>query len=224
MPIKQLRATEWKSGLVNAPWISNLTINGNTAGGIAGNFCADMNLSGVGRSKGVSLNKAKIAGQLGDSNWAIVGNCGTIVTANSSQYFDANITGSIGTLKAVGNKKMSINATLSGIWQAKSANTIIAGQLADSNFTAANGLLKTLKITGIVGEAFGVINSNVKAKHIGSAYLAFPKYSNDGTPFGLTAGAIDKVTVKDPVKTWTKTKLLVGTEAITTEDFVIRLQ
>ncbi|MGD0551037.1 MAG: hypothetical protein ABSB25_00145 [Sedimentisphaerales bacterium] len=224
MPIKELRATEWKSGSVNAPWISNLTIDGNAAGGIAGDFGADVNLSGAGNSKGISLKKAKIAGELGDSNWTVVGNCGTIGAASSSQGFNANITGNIGTLKAVGNKKMNMDATLSGIWQAKSANKITTGQLMDSNFTAANGFLKTLKITGVVGEPFGIINSNVTVKHLGSAYLAFPKYSNNGTPFGLTAGTIDRVTVKDPVKTWTKTKLQVGAETITTQDFVIRLQ
>ncbi|MGB7581658.1 MAG: hypothetical protein WBL85_04330, partial [Sedimentisphaerales bacterium] len=223
-PIKTLQATEWKSGSLSAPWISSLAIDGNAVSGIAGDFGADVNLSGAGSPKGVSLNKANIAGQLGDSNWNIVGNCGTIETASSSQGFDANITGNIGTLKAIGNKPMSIDATLSGSWQVKSANTITAGQLADCNFTAASGLLKTLKITGIVGEPFGIINSNVTAKHIGSAYLAFPKYSNNGTPFGLTASVIDKVTVKDPAKTTTWKKLQVGAETITTQDFEIRLQ
>jgi hypothetical protein len=224
MPIKELRATEWKSGSVNAPWISNLAIDGNAAGGVAGDFGADVNLRG-GNPKGVSLNKAKIMGELGDSNWIVVGNCGTIETASSSQGLDANITGNIGTLKAVGNKTLSIDARLSGMWQVKSVNTLITGQLADSNFTAtaASGLLKTLKITGVVGEPFGIINSNVKVDHFGIAYLAFPKYSNNGTPFGLTAKKIDKITVKDPAKTWTRTKL-VGAETITTEDFVIRLQ
>jgi hypothetical protein len=224
MPIKTLRATEWKGGSVNAPWISSLAIDGNAMSGIAGDFGADVNLSGAGSPKGISLNKANIAGELGDSNWNIVGNCRTIQTASSSQDFDANITGNIGTLKAIGNKTMGINATLSGTWQVKSANTITAGQLADANFTAANGLLKTLKITGVVGEPFGIINSNVTAGHIGSAYLAFPKYSNNGTPFGLTAGKIDKVTVKDPAKTTTWKKLKVGSETITTQDFEIRLQ
>ncbi len=220
-PIKILQATVWKSGSVNVPWISSLAIDGKAASGIAGDFGANVNLSGVGSPKGMSLNKAKIAGELGDSNWTVVGNCGTIQTASSSQYFDANITGSVGTLKAVGNKTMSINATLSGTWQAQSAKTITAGQLVDSNFTAANGLLKTLKITGIVGEPFGIINSNVTVKHLGSAYLVYPKYSNNGTPFGLTAGAIDKVTVKDSAKTTTWKKLQVD---IITDDFEIRLQ
>ncbi len=77
-PIKTLQATEWKSGSLNAPWISSLAIDGNAAGGIAGDFGADVNLSGAGSPKGVSLNNANIAGQLGDSNWIIVGSCGTI--------------------------------------------------------------------------------------------------------------------------------------------------
>jgi hypothetical protein len=227
-PINILEATEWKSGSLNAPWISSLAIDGNAMGGIAGNFGADVNLSGsTGSPKGVSLNTAKIVGQLGDSNWLVVGDCGTIGAAKVSQGFDANITGSIGTLKAVGNKPMGIDATLSGTWKAKSANTITAGQLADANFTAdANGLVKTLKITGVVGEPFGIINSNVNAGHIGSTYLAFPKYSNGGIRFGLTAGIFDKITIKDtpPGKTKTWKGSQIGATGITIEDFQIRLQ
>ncbi len=223
-PIKQLRATEWKSGSVSAPWISNLAIDGNTAGNVAGNFGADVNLTDINSPKGVSLKKVKIAGELGDSTWNVAGSCGTIQIARSSQGLDVNITGSVGTLTAIGNKGMVMDATLSGKWQAKSANKITTGQLVDSNFTATNGLLKTLKITGVVAEPFGIINSNVTAGHIGSAYLAFPKYSNNGTPFGLTAGVIDKVTVKDPAKTKTWKNLKVGDEAITTQDFEILLQ
>jgi hypothetical protein len=223
-PISILRATDWKTGSLNAPWISNLAIDGNSAGGIAGNFGADVNLTDINSPKGVSLKKAKIAGELGDSTWNVAGNCGTIQIARSSQGLDVNIAGSVGTLTATGNKGMVMDATLSGKWQAKSANKITTGQLVDSNFTATNGLLKTLKITGVVAEPFGIINSNVTAGHIGSAYLAFPKYSNNGTPFGLTAGVIDKVTVKDPAKTKTWKNLKVGDEAITTQDFEILLQ
>jgi hypothetical protein len=227
-PIKTLQATEWKSGSLNAPWISSLAIDGNAMGGIAGNFGADVNINGTGNPpKGISLNKVKVAGQLGDSNWSVIGSCGTIMAARVSQDFDANIIGNIGTLKAVGNKPMSIDATLSGTWKATSANTITAGQLTDANLTAdANGLLKTLKITGVVGEPFGIINSNVHAGHIGSTYLAFPEYSNNGTPFGLTAGKFDKITIKDtpPAKTRTWKGSQIGTAGITIQDFQIRLQ
>ncbi len=249
-PISILKATDWKTGSLNAPSISNLATDGNTAGKVAGDFGADVNLNGKSSPKGVLLKKAKIAGQLGNSTWNVAGNCGAIQMASSSPDLDVNITGSVGTLTAIGNKGMAIDATLSGKWQAASVTTIkatdisecnfiagqgavtkspaigkiTAGRIMDSNFTAANGLLKTLKITGVVEQPFGVINSNVKAKHIGRAYLVFPKYSNNGTPFGLTAGAIDKITVYDPPNTWTKKNLQVGAEAITTDDFSIRLE
>ena len=251
MPIKKLRATEWKSGSVTAPWISSLATDGNTAIGVAGNFGADVNLSGQDRPKGISLNKAKITGELGDSKWNIVGDCGTIELASSSKNLDVNITGNVGTLRAIGNKKMNTVATLSGTWQvvsvktikatdisecnlaasykstgkAAAIGTIKAGRLMDSDFAAADGLLKQLSITGVVGEPFGVINSNVDANYIGSAYLAFPKYSNNGKSFGLTAGAIDKVTVKNPAKTTTwKKGSQISIESLTIEDFRIRLE
>jgi hypothetical protein len=223
-PIATLKATEWKTGSLTTPWVSSLSIDGNSAGGIAGNFGADVNLSGQGNPKGTTLKKATIAGEIGDSNWTITGSVGTITAAGSSKGLDVNITSSIGTLKALGNKPMNLKATLSGIWNAESANTITAGQLEDFDLTTENGLTKTLNVKGIVEEPFGLINSNIYAGSIGTAYLAFPKYSNGGTPFGLTAVTINKVTVKDPTKTTTLKGSQLGTEGFTTEDFEIRLK
>jgi hypothetical protein len=265
-PIAILKATEWKTGSLNAPSISSLAIDGNIAGGIAGNFGANVNLSG----QGVSLKKAKIAGligastwniagscgtitvagELGDAAWNIAGNCGKIQIAASSAGFDANITGSVGTLRATGNNAMATGATLSGTWRTTSVKTIkatdisecnltasqetadkttaigkiTAGRLMDSDITAAKGFIKALTIKGVVLEPYGIINSNVRANHIGSAYLAFPKYSNNSETFGLKASTVDRVTVKDPTRTWTRKNLQVGAEIIATEDFQIELQ
>jgi hypothetical protein len=249
-PIASLKATEWKSGSLNAPWISNLTIAGNSASAIAGDFGADLKLSGQGSPKGTSLKNAKIAGEIGDSTWSIIGNCGTVTAASASAGLDVNITGTIGTLQTTGNKKLAVSSVLSGKWHVVSVNTIkatdisecnfiagltttgkttaigniTAGRLIDSDLTAANGLLKTLNIKGVKEEPFGVINSDINAKYIGTAYLAYPKYSNGGTLFGLKAGTIDKVTVKDPAKTTSWKGSQIGAEGLTTEDFQIKLQ
>jgi hypothetical protein len=247
-PIAMLKATEWKSGSVETPRISSLSIDGNTAGGVAGNFGADLKLSGA-NSQGVSLKNVKIAGQIGNSTWDIAGNCGTIQTASSSQGLDVNIAGAIGTLQTKGNAKLGVSSVLSGKWRVLSVNTIkatdisectftagliaaktaaigkiTAGRLMNSDFTTANGLLKQLNITGVKEEPYGIVNSNISAKHIGTAYLAYPKYSNGGATFGLKAGAIDKVTVKDPAKTTTWKGSQISAEGLTTEDFQIELQ
>ena len=253
-PIKELRATEWRSGSVNAPWISSLATDGNATGGIAGDFDANMTLSGEGSPKDMVLNKTNIAGGLGGTTWDINGNCGTIEIAESNADFNADIAGNVGTLKAVGNKKMNIPPVLSGIWSFKSVKTIGAAEISECNITAtqepnmpaigkvtvtgwisncdiettgdvdsitsggirnssigsidALNSLRNLQIKGIIGEAYCLINSNITAEHIGNAYLAYPKTFNYSIPFGLTAGSIDMLTIKDPVstKTWPNLK------------------
>ena len=135
-PIKELRATEWRSGSVNAPWISSLATDGNATGGIAGDFDANMTLSGEGSPKDMVLNKTNIAGGLGGTTWDINGNCGTIEIAESNADFNADIAGNVGTLKAVGNKKMNIPPVLSGIWSFKSVKTIGAAEISECNITA----------------------------------------------------------------------------------------
>jgi hypothetical protein len=330
-PIKELRAIEWKSGSLDAPWISNLTIDGNAAGGIAGDFNANITLSGEGSPKNLALKKVKIAGGFGETiwdingdcgaieiagepcgttwnitgnygtikiaggldktiwningdcgtieiaeglretTWNIAGDCGTIKLARSSQSFDANIIGSIGTLTAVGNKTMNLPSVLSGAWSFASVKTIVAEEISECNITAtqepnmpaigkvtatgwisnchietagdagsitsggirnssmgsinAPNSLGHLQIKGINGEAYCFINSSITAKHIGNAYLAYPKTFNYGTPFGLTADSIDTLTIKDSVstKTWSNLKISAA-DTITIEDLVISLE
>ncbi len=141
-PIKTLQATAWKSGEVNAPWISSLAIDGNAAGGIAGDFGADVNLSGSGSPKGVSLNKAKIAGGLGETIWNITGNCGTIGIAGGLGETIWNIAGNCGTIKIAG---MSGGA----IWNIDGSCGTIA--IAESNAAFkvdVAGNIGTLKAVG----------------------------------------------------------------------------
>jgi len=337
-PIKELRATEWKGGSLDAPWISNLVIDGNTAGGIAGDFDANVTLSGENSPKDMALKSIKIAGELGKTIWDITGNCGTIeiagglsettwdITGNcgtikiaggldkttwniagncgtigiaeeldetiwdiagncgaieiadSNVDFTADIAGSVGTLSAVGNKKLDIPSVLSGTWSFDSVKTIGASEISDCNLTAAleidanvpaigritatgwisgciiettgdagsiisggirdstiwggtdgNSIYKLnslgrLQIKGIKGEAYCLIDSNITAEHIGNAYLAYPKTFNSGAPFGLTAGSIDMLTIKDPTSTQTWKNLARPADTITIEDLVIRLE
>jgi len=62
--IKSLSATEYLGGSLIAPWAAKITTKGNKRAGIAGDFGADVLLSGVGAPKGISLKSAKIAGDL----------------------------------------------------------------------------------------------------------------------------------------------------------------
>jgi hypothetical protein len=94
-PIKELRATEWKGGSVDAPWISNLAIDGNTAG----DFDANITLSGEDSPKDMALKSVKIAGGLGGTTWNITGNCGTIQIAGEPGKATWDINGSCGTIQ-----------------------------------------------------------------------------------------------------------------------------
>ena len=309
-PIKNLIATEWLSGSLDAPWISSIAINGNAVKGIAGDFGADIILSGEGSPKDMALKKAEIAGGLGgatwditgscgtiaiaggpgdstwnidgscgtieitggpgDSTWNIDGNCGTIEIAESNADFIADIAGNVGTLRAVGNKKMETPSVLSGTWSFESVKTIVAAEISECTITvtqepnmpaigkvAVNGWISNcdiettgdvdsitsggirdssigsidapnslgrLQIKGIKGEAYCLINSNITAGHIGNAYLAYPKTFNSGTPFGLTAGSIDMLTIKDAVSTKIWKNLKIKADTITIEDLVIGLE
>ena len=156
-PIKSLTAIKWLHGTLDTNWISTLAITGNKTNAADGNFDANMNLSGTGSPKNITLNSAKIAGavggtttwningncgtiqiagQLGKTTWDINGNLGTIKSASSSNNFDANITGSIGTLTAIGNKKTSTSSILSGTWSFGSVKTIGAAEISDCCITA----------------------------------------------------------------------------------------
>lgn len=268
-PIRALRATDWLAGAIETPWISSLKTYGNAADGIAGDFGADLWLTGD-NPKGMTLKKADIAGDIAGWSWEIIGNCGTIEFAGSYPDFEGNIEGDIGTLRAVGNKEIGTSSVLSGQWRFGSARTIKADNIAQCGISASGtdkeksatigkitakgwiiestidaagdvgaittgvledcdglsveGTLGRLEIKGIKGEAYCLINSNVEANHIGNAILSYPKYFNDGVPFGVTTSSIDKLTVRDSIQKKTWKGLEAGAEAITTGDFEINLQ
>jgi hypothetical protein len=268
-PIRTLRASDWLAGNLEAPWISSLKTNGSPADGIAGDFGADVLLTGS-NPKGMTLKKADIAGDISGWSWEITGNCGTIEFAGSYPDFEASIDGGIRTLKAVGNKAIGLTSVMSGQWTFDSARSITAddfvqcsisangadegksaaigkikakGWISESMIDAAGdvsaittgalencddisieGMLSRLEIKGIKGEAYCLINSQIKADHIRAAILSYPNYFNDGVPFGVTAGSIDKLTVRDSLQKKTWRNLEAGAEAIITGDFEINLE
>ena len=57
--------------------------------------------------------------------------------------------------------------------------------------------IKSIKISGIRGEQYCVINSNIAAARILSAYLADPNTSNSGVIFGIAADYIKALRIKD---------------------------
>jgi hypothetical protein len=272
-PVRELRAKQWNSGWLDAPWITTMTITGEPNKGIAGNFGADVTLGSEGAPKNTALRTAKITGLLGsdlDTNnmyWNIDGNCGTIQSAAVGYYSIMEITGSVGTILAAGNRSMGIQSSMSGEWTLDSVKTIKAdnitgcylsatqtepgktpaignvsvkqwinystiesandiGQITangldNSKFTAAS--MKNIMVKGMTGLGYYFINSNIESEYISNVYLTCPGYLNNGTPFMLKAGRIDKLTIKDPAGTKTMKNLDLPSQSFVINDFLVSL-
>jgi len=76
-PIKSLKATEWIGGSLIAPWVSSISIKGNSRAGISGDFIADVTLTGA-DAKGVALKKFAATGEIISDIDLLAGAGGTI--------------------------------------------------------------------------------------------------------------------------------------------------
>jgi hypothetical protein len=268
-PIRNLLATKWLNGSLDAPWILTMTIRGD--------FGANINLDGTDSPKGMTLKKATIAGTVttdytdaDNAGWKIHdGNCGIISIASMGVGTTIDIDGSVGAFKVTGNNKAGLPATLAGDLYFGSVKTITAdtistcniltdgelvglipdinnvivkGWITDSAINSsgnigairagavrnclltANETIGRAEIKGIRKEAFGYINSTIEAEHIGTAYIGYPKYSNSGTTFGLTANPIDMLTIKDSASTQKWKNLDDPNETMTIQDFKITVK
>lgn len=83
--------------------------------------------------------------------------------------------------------------------------------------------IKSIKVKGIKGESYSVINSNIAAANILSAYFAYPQNANDGTPFGIAADYIKKLSVKDETGTKSYKELDEPKDSKEFDDMKIRL-
>lgn len=86
-PIKSITATEWLEGndlqdYIDTPWLGRLTIKGDTKNQVAGNFQANLFITGPG---GIALADAKISGVLDKAFWRISGNVGSITAGAISE-------------------------------------------------------------------------------------------------------------------------------------------
>jgi hypothetical protein len=61
--------------------------------------------------------------------------------------------------------------------------------------------IKKITVKGIKGEQYCFINSNTAAANIQSASIVYPKKDNNGQPFGLAAGLIKALKMRDETGT-----------------------
>ncbi len=135
MPIKSLSATQWLGGSINAPWVGSISIKGDSKRGIVGSLDVDMDLDGTTAPKGVALKSVKVAGGILGGEWSIDGHCGSIQMANSDESFALHMDDyNIGSINAKGNKKLGIDAVLSGEFHCNSIKSVSALDIVDASF------------------------------------------------------------------------------------------
>ncbi|MBN2020345.1 MAG: hypothetical protein JW749_08975 [Sedimentisphaerales bacterium] len=108
--------------------------------------------------------------------------------------------------------------------EAGNIGKITAGGLRNCEYITTDGTLACLQIKGIKNEAYCLINSDVYAERIRNAYLSYPKYSNGGVPFEISANSIEKITLKDSSRKTTWKNLEIGSPQIKIQDFEINLE
>jgi hypothetical protein len=118
--IASVTVADWDGGSLNAYSLGSLKANGNPRAGIAGNFNADLTLTGQGVAFGkATLGSAAIAGQAAAGTWDVTGDSGAVKVGSATQAWTARVTGNVASLASTG--------TLSGTWTARSVKTVSSG-------------------------------------------------------------------------------------------------
>jgi len=219
MPIKSISATEWLGGSIDAPSIGSITTRGDKKRDIAGDLDVNVTLLNG------SINSAKVAGTL-SGDWtcnAIKGISATdIVEANLilSQQPDSKVKvlalgslivkgwidssqilsqGNIGTVTAGAMINSVCFADVNSAYLVDvNADDVLDLPVVDSNTFSKKATIKSITIKGIKTEPLPYyINSNIAAAQILIAYLNYPENDNNGIPFGVSAGFIKALKVKD---------------------------
>ena len=212
--VNSLKVASWSntagnlaSEAVTAPVIKTLTV--------AGEFDADLDLSGAGKD----LISAKVSGAVNDGLWNIAGSAGSItIKSVDSGWGGVAITGALSSLKVSSSglpaditagsiNSLTVSGTLSGnITTTGNVNSLQAGELIDSvidvgstatsvaDATLANlgsATLKNLRLTGKAANTFS--DSSVIADTIDSVTTG--PVNTAGTTEGLAAAKIKAATL-----------------------------
>jgi len=178
IPIRDLTAIDWldndsTTDQITAPSIGKLKITGSRRGGVAGDFSADVILTG-------NMGKASIAGSLIDSDWSVDGCIAALAVKGASENCYVCSTGSIASI----------------ILGAAYDSDFLAGfdldydeqwPAAVSGFLTTVARISSFTITGLKtqpGEYY-FVNTNVSAPSIGRVCLLNLQTQNSGYDFGL---------------------------------------
>jgi len=204
MPIKTISATEWLAGEINAPSIGAITTKGDKKRSIAGDMDVNVALD-------TSAGTVKIAGTLSGEL-----KCNTVKSISALHIADSQIIsdGDIGTVNA---GTMINSVCFAGI---KDDVNGLPNLPDDINVSAS---IKSVTVKGIKGELNSFINSNVAAANILSATFNYPRTDNNDVPFGVSAGFIKSLKIKNAGETVTFKNLDLPGDSNEIGDFKIRL-
>jgi hypothetical protein len=208
MPVKSITATELDGGSLTAPSVGSITAKGDKKRAILGHLNIDVIVPGA-------IGSVKAAGEL-SGNW----DCNTVksITTLDTDNFTLNLSRSpdiAGKILALGNLTAKRYFDGSKILSVGNIGTVTTGTMTDSICFAGikagiSGLpaaetasfsepatIRSFSIKGLKGETPPYfINNNIAAENVLSASIIYPQSKNNGVPFGMTAGYIKKLTIK----------------------------
>jgi len=231
MPVKTISATEWLGGEIDAPSIGTITTKGDKKRSIAGDL--DVNAA-----VDASVSSIKTAGTL-SGEW----NCNAIKSVSALNVTSATLTlGQAPDAKALALSALKVKShiTDSNIISGGNIGSISAGAMINSlcfagikdgvtglpdlpNDINVSASIKSIAVKGIKGESNSFINSDIAADNILSATLNYPLNNNSGVPFGVSAGYIKSLKIKNASGPVSFKNLDLPSDDKDFDDFKIRL-
>ena len=200
-PIGSLTAADWADtdGLpdsITAPRLTSLNIRGNRAAGLAGDFSADLNLSGDATGE-KAVQSANIAGSLTDSRWDITGNVGSISALGQVDGWDMDLHSSLSSLRLgqVGAANVDVNGPIGSVWATQWNGGELKAQSLGSLTVKGD---KRAYLNGDFGATLILTGAGSRST------LASANIAGDvtGTAWSVTGGA-GKLTIGGLVDAWT---------------------
>ncbi len=174
-PIKKLKVHEWIDAdeiddCIVTPWIGSMQVSGRKAkakkniSAAAGHFGADLELNGQGAKK-ATLGKVKIAGDLYEAVWDIVGDMKSLAVAGVAELMNVRTTGSMGAIK--------LGAAVASNFLAGIDGSVNAFPGSVDDFMNAGASIKSISIKGLKTDedVFFFERSSFSAETIGKVSL-----------------------------------------------------
>ncbi len=186
--VKSIKVAEWLDGDITANWIGSIKVSGNRRAGIAGNFGANVTLTGT-PAEAYGLKSAKVYGNLlGSTVWEIDGKVGSVRI-----YGDVNgwVLGEIHKPSYIKSVKLG-NVTEATIRSQGYLGAVTATQWQSGEIQG--GYIKSIKVTGEFG-------ANVSANSPNTKYALAKAYITGDVTSGVweIIGNVGSVTVKGTV-------------------------